>query len=304
MKTPYIAPLLLALSIGVAHASTPINLSKDIRPNARISIDNTKGEVTVTAWDRNQIQVSGTLGNGVRPLELDGDDRNVDIRVEGGGGNGKWFSWGNDSSMGPTTLNVRVPKGVELEVKVVSAPVSIDGLEGGRIDIESVSGRVRANVRTPSASMQTVSGTIELAGRADKADLQTVSGDITAPNIGERVEGQTVSGRMTIGGGPWKEANFSTVSGDTEINGGPRNESGSKLTVDAMSGDVKLQLPSSTSARLDASTFSGDISSDWGQPSRGDDGPGKELKATLGGGDANIHVESFSGDVRIRKAGH
>lgn len=304
MKTITIAPLLLALSISQAYASTPINLSKDIRPNARISIDNTKGEVTVTAWDRNQVQVSGTLGEGARPLELEGDDRNVDIRVQGGNGNGKWFSWGNDSNMGSTTLNVRVPKGVDVEVKVVSAPVSIDGLDGGRIDVESVSGRVRANVRTPSASVQTVSGTIDLAGRADKADLQTVSGDITAPSVVNRVEGQTVSGRMTIGGGPWSEASFSTVSGDTDINGGPRNESGSKLTVDAMSGDVKLQLPSSTSARLEASTFSGDIGSDWGQATRGDDGPGKELKATIGDGSAKIHVESFSGDVRIRKSGN
>ncbi|MDF3982410.1 DUF4097 family beta strand repeat-containing protein [Luteibacter sp. PPL201] len=302
MKTLYIAPLLLALCIGEAFASTPINLSRDVRPNAHIRIDNTRGEVTVTAWDRNQIQVSGSLGEGARPLQLEGDDRNVDIRVQGGDDKGKWFSWGNDSNMGSTTLNVRVPKGVDVEVKVVSAPVSIDGLEGGRIDVESVSGRVRANVRTPSASMQTVSGSIDLAGRADKADLQTVSGDITAPNVTERVDAQTVSGHMIVGGGPWKEANFSTVSGDTDINGGPAGN-GAKLTVDAMSGDVKLQLPSSISARLEASTFSGDIGSDWGQPSRGEDGPGKELKTTIGDGSARIHVESFSGDLRIRKAG-
>ncbi len=70
-----------------------------------------------------------------------------------------------------------------------------------------------------------------------------------------------------------------------------------------MSGDVQLQLPADASARLEASTFSGDLRSDWGNPSRGDDGPGKELKTTIGGGDAFIHVESFSGDVRVRGAG-
>ncbi len=205
MKTLYLTPLLLALSIGEAFASTPINLSKDIRPNAKINIENVKGEVTVTAWDKNQVQVSGSLGDGARPLELEGDDRNVEIRVEGDEKKGNWFSWGNDSRMQPTTLNVRVPRAVEVHINVVSAPVSIDGLDGGKIDVESVSGRIRANLRSPRVSMQTVSGTIDLAGHAGEAELQTVSGDITAPSVGEKIEAQTVSGRMTIGGGPGRK---------------------------------------------------------------------------------------------------
>lgn len=298
MKTLYFTPLLLALSIGEVFASTPINLSKDIRPNARVSIENVKGEVTVTAWDKNQVQVSGTLGDGARPLEIEGDERNVDIRVEGDEKKGRWFSWGNDSSMQPTILNVRVPRSVAVDINVVSAPVSIDGLDGGKIDVESVSGRIRANLRSPEVSMQTVSGTIDLAGRAGRADLQTVSGDITAPNVSDKIDAQTVSGRMTIGGGPWKEANFSTVSGDTQINGSVVE--GGKIDVDSMSGDVQIQLPPGTSAHLEASTFSGDLRSDWGSPSKGEDGPGKELKTTIGGGAGNIHVESFSGDVRVR----
>jgi len=300
MKTLYVTPLLLALSIGQAFASTPINLSKDIRPNAKINIDNVKGEVTVTAWDKNQIQVSGTLGDGARPLQIEGDDREVDLKVEGDENKGKWFSWGNDTRMQPTVLNIRVPKAVEVEINVVSAPVSIDGLDGGKVTVESVSGRIRANLHSPEVSMQTVSGTIDLAGKTGKADLQTVSGDITAPAVADKIEGQTVSGRMTIGGGPWKEANFSTVSGDTQISGGPTRDG--KLTVDAMSGDVQLQLPANTAARLEASTFSGDLRSDFGTVSTGD-GPGKELKTTIGGGGATIHVESFSGDVKLRGQG-
>lgn len=302
MKTLYIAPLLLALSIGQAFASTPINLSKDIRPNAKISIDNVKGEVTVTAWDKNQVQVSGVLGDGARPLELEGDDHSIDIHVEGGDNKSGWFSWGNDTRMQPTVLNVRVPRGVEVDINVVSAPVSIDGLDGGKISIDSVSGRIRANLRSPEVNMQTVSGNIDFAGRAGKADLQTVSGDIVAPNITDKVSAQTVSGRMSIGGGPWRDATFSTVSGDTQITGGPGREG--KLNVDSMSGDVQVQLPSDASAHLEASTFSGEIRSDWGNPSKGDDGPGKELKTTIGDGKGNIHIESFSGDVRVRNAGH
>lgn len=299
MKTLYLTPLLLALAIAEAHASTPINLSKDVRPTARITIDNTKGEVTVTAWDRNQVQVTGSLGDGARPLQLDGDERTVDIRVEGDDKRGSWFSWGNDTRMQPSVLNVRVPRAATLDVHVVSAPVILDGLEGGKVSVDSVSGRIRANVRAPEVDMQSVSGSIELAGKTGKADLQTVSGDITAPNVGDSLDAQTVSGRMMIGGGPWKDANFSTVSGDTRIQGGVQPNG--KLTVDSMSGDVEVALPANTSARLEASTFSGDLRSDFGSPSREDDGPGKQLKTTIGGGSATIHLEAFSGDVKVRK---
>jgi len=302
MKMLYVTPLLLALSIGQALASTPINLSKDIRPNAKVSIDNVKGEVTVTAWDKNQVQVSGTLGDGARPLEIEGSDGNVEIHVDSDSKTHSVFSWGSDTRMQPTVLNIRVPKAVSLEINVVSAPVSIDGLDGGKVEINSVSGRIRGNLRSPDINMQTVSGTIDLAGSAVKADLQTVSGDITAPSVTERVEAQTVSGRMTIGGGPWKQANFSTVSGDTQITGGPARDG--KIDVDSMSGDVQLQLPSDASAKLDASTFSGSIRSDFGSPSSEEDGPGKKLRATIGSGGGNIHIESFSGDVKLRGQGH
>jgi len=255
----------------------------------------------VTAWDKNQIQVSGTLGDGARPLEIEGSDGNVEIHVDSDSKEHSMFSWGSDTRMQPTVLNVRVPKAVSVEINVVSAPVSIDGLDGGKVEINSVSGRIRGNLRSPDINMQTVSGTIDLAGSAVKADLQTVSGDITAPSVTERIEAQTVSGRMTIGGGPWKQANFSTVSGDTQISGGPSRDG--KIDVDSMSGDVQLQLPSGVSAKVDASTFSGSIRSDFGSPSSGEDGPGKQLKAVIGGGEGHIHVESFSGDVKLRGQG-
>ncbi|TCV95718.1 putative adhesin [Luteibacter rhizovicinus] len=298
MKTLYYVPLLLALSIGQALAGTPINLNRDVRANAHVNIDNVKGEVTVTAWDRNTVQVSGTLGDGARPLEIEGDEHEVNIKVESGGKSG-WMSWGNDTRMQATILNIRVPKSVDVDINVVSAPVSIDGLDGGRISINTVSGRVRASARTPAIEVQSVSGNIDFSGKANKADLQTVSGDIVAPTVAEKVDAQTVSGRMTVGGGPWRQASFSTVSGDVQVNGGPARDG--KIDVDSMSGDVQVQLPSDTSARLAVSTFSGEIRSDYGSASKGEDGPGKELKATIGDGNGYVHIESFSGDVKIRK---
>ncbi|RDJ00405.1 hypothetical protein DVT68_06285 [Dyella solisilvae] len=298
MKTARILPLLLCLSIGQALADTPINLSHDATPNVHVSISNVKGAVTITAWDRNQVEVGGRLGDGAKPLAIEGSASDMSIKVQPQGKSG-WFSWNSDTSMSGTMLEVRVPKGASLDVDVVSAPLSIDGIDGGKIKVNTVSGKARVNARAPQVNVDSVSGTIELAGSAGKVALQTVSGDILAPNVGDEAELQTVSGRVRVNGGPWRKFNLSTVSGDVQLAGGLAKDG--TFAVDSMSGDVQVTVPSGLSAILHASTFSGDLRSDFGTVQKAEHGPGSELRVTVGGGNGEMNIETFSGDLRIRK---
>jgi DUF4097 and DUF4098 domain-containing protein YvlB len=300
MKTVRYLPLLLSLCIGQALADTPINLQHAATPNARISVSNVKGQVTITAWDRNQVQVTGTLGEGAAPLAIQGSDGDLEIKVrpKGDGSHG-WFNWHGDNSMGDTNLELHVPKGASLDVDVVSAPLGIDGMDGGDISVNSVSGRVRIDARTPDLSVESVSGTVQQSGHAERADLQTVSGDILAPALGSQADLQTVSGRIQATGGPWRKFNLSTVSGDVQLNGGVAGHG--SVDIDSMSGDVQILVPGDLSASIHASSFSGDLRSDFGQAVEHDHGPGSELNAEVGGGNGRIHVETFSGDLRIRR---
>lgn len=298
MKTARFIPLLLSLSIGQALADSPINLTHDAAPNARVSISNVKGEVTVSAWDRNQVQVTGRLGDGAKPLAIDGSNNAMTIKVESQGKSG-WGNWKSDTSMGSSSLDVRVPKGASVDVDVVSAALNIDGIDGGHIKANTVSGKARINARSPEVSVDSVSGSVELAGSADKVALQTVSGDILAPNVGSEAQLQTVSGRIRVSGGPWRKLNLSTVSGDVTLSGGVAPNG--SFDVDSMSGDVQLQVPANLSAIIHASTFSGDLRSDFGTVQKVEHGPGSELQTTAGSGNAKISVETFSGDLRIRK---
>jgi DUF4097 and DUF4098 domain-containing protein YvlB len=300
MKTARYIPLLLALCIGQALADTPINLRHAATPDARVSVSNVKGQVTITAWDRNEVQVTGTLGNGAAPLAIEGDNGNLEVKVkpQGKGSHG-WFNWNGDNAMGPTTLELHVPKAARLDVDVVSAPLGIEGMDGGEISVNSVSGRVRVDARTPVLTVDSVSGTVQQSGHAERADLQTVSGDILAPALGTSVDLQTVSGRIQASGGPWHKFNLSTVSGDVQVNGGVADHG--SIDIDSMSGDVQVQVPADLSAAIRASSFSGDLRSDFGKVSEHDHGPGSELNADVAGSRGRIHIETFSGDLRIRK---
>jgi hypothetical protein len=298
MKTARYLPLLLCFCIGQALADTPIQLRHDASPTARVSISNIAGTVNVIAWDRNEVQVSGRLGDGAKPLAITGSNSDLEIKVEPQGGSG-WFNWGGDSKMAPTTLELHVPKAASLDVNVVSAPLLIDGMDGGSIQVNTVSGKARINARTPSLKVDSVSGGIEQAGHAEQAALQTVSGEILAPALGRDVELQTISGRIQANGGPWRKLTLSTVSGDVQLVGALA--SAGSIGIDSMSGDVQLQLPANTSASLHASSFSGDLRSDFGTPKEPEHGPGSSLDVRLGAGAGKINIETFSGDLRVRK---
>ena len=298
MKTVRYLPLLLCLCIGQALADTPIQLRHDATPTARVSISNIAGTVNVIAWDRNEVQVSGRLGDGAKPLAITGSNGDLEIKVEPQGGSG-WFNWGGDSKMAPTTLELHVPKAASLDVDVISAPLVIDGMDGGSIQVNTVSGKARINARTPSLKVDSVSGGIEQAGHAEQAALQTVSGEILAPALGRSVELQTISGRIQANGGPWQKLTLSTVSGDVQLTGALAT--GGSIGIDSMSGDVQLQLPENTSASLHASSFSGDLRSDFGTPKEPEHGPGSSLDVRLGAGAGKVNIETFSGDLRVRK---
>lgn len=287
----------LLMACGLASAGTPIDLSHPLDADGTVSVDNVSGEVTVTGWDRPEVRITGTLGEGAKPLKIEGDKHKLSIKVEAKGSSG-WFNWGKESNMKPTTLKILVPTGAGIDVDVVSANARLDNLDGGKITVDSVSGQVHVKANSPEVSIDSVSGDVTLAGKAGQLSINTVSGDVRAPMVGARGKMETVSGSITVGGGPFERMNASTVSGDLDIRGDLA--ASGKMDIETMSGDVSVLLPKTVSARVNASTFSGDIVSDLGQTTTRRHGSGNELSARMGNGDGSISLQSFSGDIRIR----
>ncbi|HEY3520468.1 MAG TPA: DUF4097 family beta strand repeat-containing protein [Rhodanobacteraceae bacterium] len=291
---------LLATSLTV-RADTPIHLGHEAAPDAKVVIRNVKGDVRVTGWNQNRVQVEGDLGSGARPLQITGDMHALEIKVESPGSAG-WFNLGSGDNMGPTSLDVHVPHAAALEVHTVSAPVEVDGMDGRSIQIGSVSGRVHLGVRADSVKADTVSGDIDLAGSAREFDAQTVSGDVQAATLEGNANAQTVSGAVLLRGTAMDTVNLGTVSGRIQLDAGVARDGSWK--IDSMSGDVRLNLPAQTSARIKADTFSGDLHSDFGKATGGEHGPGEHLETRVGQGSGAITVNSFSGDVHIQGGAH
>lgn len=294
--TPRPLFLVALLASAPAFAGTPINETRPLPAGGEVSIENLKGEVIVRAWDRPEVRITGTLGEGVEKLEIDADGDELDIRVRYPN-TGGWFGGGSRSE--PSTLEISLPATASVSVDTVSAGVDVTGVRGPRLGVDSVSGDVRVRAaRVGEARFDNVSGSVDAEVESDDIGVDSVSGDIrVAGRLGGRVRIDTVSGDADLELGPVGSLTLSSVSGDLGVAAGLAP--GGSLRADSVSGGIRVALPADASARIEVETFSGGISSPVGEVKTEKYGPGKSLQARLGRGDGLVKLESFSGNVRI-----
>ena len=287
----------LALCATGAGAAQPIDAKHAASATARVEINNVRGRVDVRGTDGNEVTVQGSLGEGSK-LSFTGSNEHLVIRIESEKENWSW--WGGNGPQEDTVLTVAVPRAALLDVNTVSADVGIEGIAGAReLEAETVSGDLRVRADADRVELASVSGDVELDGSARTISVETVSGDVEARRVSGRIDAESVSGRIVLEAGTVDELNAATVSGDVELRAGALGTG--RIKVESMSGEVELSIPADASARIDAVSFSGTITSDFGTVEEEEHGPGSSLKAVAGKGGAQITLESFSGDVTLRR---
>ena len=293
--------VLAMLAIAPAFAATPINETRPLNADGLVSIENIKGKIVVRTWSKPQVQVTGSLGKGVEKLEISGDARSLDIRVRYPNSRGGWNLWGRDDSRTePTDLQIMMPNHASLDVGAVSADVDVQQMAGRKLDVASVSGNVIVTASSPGeASFENVSGDTTLRITTPKVEVSSVSGDVKlSGGLTGDVEIESVSGNIDLGAKMLDRLEVASVSGDAILRTGLRPAG--TIKAETLSGELQLNLPRNTGARVHVETFSGDIrgSSDLNVIHE-EHGPGQKLDTRFGDGRGTIELESFSGDVRI-----
>lgn len=249
------------------------------------------GEVRVDASDLPGVEVE------LVPLRDNEPTRKViaDARVEmidGGGrnevvvnlGKGNGFMIGRGPRVG---VRIRCPRGSDLDVRSSSADLEVVGALGA-VEAKTQSGAVSLQ-GVVSADLATASGDVHVRDAEHALSIRTLSGDVTVGRCGGTLTINLVSGDLAV---VEAAAGFhvGTVSGDVEI----QSAGGGPMQVGSVSGDVHLAIKPGESLYIDASSLSGDMSSELeleGVPSAGSDGPVRELS-----------IRTVSGDVHIVRA--
>jgi DUF4097 and DUF4098 domain-containing protein YvlB len=293
MKNPIsiITGLCLALLMpALVAAGDPIDELRDMPEDGQVSIENMAGSVQIETWDRAAVEIRGELGDDVEEFEVAESSNGVRIRVR---------NEHNSRSIDGTDLRLRIPAGADIEIETVSADIDVSGSRGKIVQINSVSGDIDVEGSPQRIDLNSVSGDVEFIGEAGRSSVETVSGEITLTGLSGEIVVSTVSGDVSLIDGDFDQARFEAVSGDLQLELKLRD--GGRLTSDSMSGDLMLRVPSDQQARFSAQTFSGSIRSDFGKSARVARGPGSMLEYDEGSNGATIRLESFSGDIQIRR---
>lgn len=289
--------LVLALSLPLsALAATPINETRALSPTGEVEIENLKGRIDVRVWDRPEVKIEGSLGEGVERLAIDGDRDKLAVRVK----YPKRFGMTSDRSE-PTTLRLTVPRRASLDIDAVAADVDVQGTAATKLSVDAVSGDVLVIGAPQKAGINTVSGNQQLTINSNDASVDTVSGDVSLRGrFGGEVEFNSVSGNIAITNNrenPVRKLSGSSVSGDLIVNTALAR--GGEIAMDTVSGAVRLTLPRDVSAKVSGESFSGDLSATGAQVQRPRHGPGASFSHRYGAGEGQVTVESFSGDTTV-----
>ncbi len=289
----------LLLTSAVAFAATPINETRPLDPDGRVEIENLKGRIEVQAWDRPEVRIQGSLGEGVEKLEIKGNRQRLSVRVKYPNRGGFGFLSADTSE--PTDLRLMVPLRADLEIDSVSADIDVKGVASSELSIDSVSGDVVVVGAPVEADVETVSGDLRLTINSREVDIASVSGDVDLRGrLDGEVDIETVSGRIEVVAHETgvRQLSGESVSGDLRI--ATALASGGEISLETVSGDVGLRLPANLSAKVSGESFSGDLDASGAQIDRVRHGPGSSFRHTYGTGDGEISLETFSGDARLQ----
>ncbi len=295
MKKTLLLLMAILVATGGAWAGERVDVTKAASASPSVEIENLAGSVRVTGWDRKEIKVTGLLGDDIDGLDFSGSGDSFDIEVE------IPSSYGRRHRDIDADLEIWLPAGSSVSVETVSASIRVSEVNG-QLELETVSGEVTVDGSPTSADVETVSGNIEVSGSQTRIFAESVSGTIELSGVAERVEAATVSGSIEVGASNIESGHFEAVSGSVHFTGAL--SPGARLSAESHSGNVVLNLPADTSASFQIETFSGNINNGFGggeaeRTSRY--APGKRLDFTLGSGDAQVRIETFSGSVTLKR---
>jgi DUF4097 and DUF4098 domain-containing protein YvlB len=274
---------LAALILAPVQQDTTIPVSR----GTRLEMNNRSGQIVVRTWNRNAVQVSADLSNRDR-LQI--DDGGGVLRVR----NQPWR--GDDNA----DFRLTVPAWMELDLQTVDGDITVQGSEA-RVDLRSVEGNVSVQGGRDFISIHSVEGEITVAGAQGRVEANTVDGGVGLTDIKGDVSVSAVDGDITLDGISSAQVEATTVDGDILYRG--NIAANGRYRFDSHSGDVTLEVPDPLNATLSISTFDGDFQSDWPIVLTGTHGMKKRFSFTLGDGSARIDIQSFDGDMRLRKRG-
>ena len=270
-----------------------------VDPDAEIEIYNVSGSITIIGWDRDEVRVNATLGEGTDRLDFENDGATVEITVVIESRRRR----DPERPVGESHLEIMVPRAATLDVEALASSITVTDVSGA-VRMDTSVGQITFAGDSSEIEADTSAGNIEITTSSNMAeiDAENMAGSVTVQLGGGEVAASTVTGNIRVIGGRLSDSSFESTSGGIYFEGeiGPDAE----LDFENFDGNIDLLIPADTAASFEITTQAGTIDTEFGYEGRRVEQYTAEQEAefTLGdGADASVSIDTFGGSVTIRK---
>ncbi|MGB0893636.1 MAG: DUF4097 family beta strand repeat-containing protein [Parashewanella sp.] len=288
-------------------AAEKVDKTLAVTASPSINIEVKRGDVSIKSWDKNQVQVIGTLDDYSEGLifKKRGNSITIEDKVE---------QRIDLSGKAGSKLKIMVPKKLRLDAEGVSTDFDVSKLSGdirvssvsgdidakslqGSPELKSISGEINANDLSGEIQLSSVSGQLNDKNSKGSIRYNAVSGDLNAHTQASHIEIQQVSGQLNGDFSMAKSLQIKLVSGDAKFS---VNGDINSLKAQSVSGDVMVKFSKLPDANVEIDGGpGGDIQNKLTQdkPKKARYTGAESLDITIGKGTANIRMDTISGDL-------
>lgn len=317
MKQLLIGTGLLVCASSLAVAGQKVDETIKAAKDGYVEIEHLGGYAKITGWDKNEVRVTGELGENTDEFIFERDGNEVVVRVKVKKRRGSWSNWGDEDD---DNLEIFVPENSRLSYSSTNANVEayevyggadVDTVNGdikvsklsGRIRLEAVNGDINSKELEGDVKIETVNGNIKSRSSKSKDGVyESVNGDIDVDTDSPELRAETVNGNIDLNLGTIEQLSLNTVNGSIEA----RMELAKQGDVRASSvgGSIELYFQPDVSARFDIEGHAGGritnkLSDHKEQKAKY--GPSRWLEFSLNGGDGKVDVSTVSGRIKLGK---
>ncbi len=258
--SPLLASVLAVFLAGIASSASgaePVSerfeKTYELTGVHRVRLQNVNGPVRVSTWDKEVFRLEAVKK--ARGSRTEQNLRDTEIRVLKRGDSidvetilpkrGRWFGLFlfGDPRGAEVSYELRLPAAVVVEIETVNGKIVAEK-RTGTLSLNTVNGSVRVESHDAPLGVNTVNGSIDVAfvGSLKAADLKTVNGSVVVAcsrNSSIRYQLQTVNGRI--------RSDFEGLT--IEGKWGPREARGTlnggkdSLSVETVNGEIRLVCP-------------------------------------------------------------
>lgn len=250
---------------------------------ARLQVETQGGDITVRAWDRNQVRVQASHSRRTR----------VNVQVSGA-----VVILEAEADRGPANMvdyTLTVPAWMAINLEGMYSTIDVTGVRGA-VSAETLEGDITVKGPAESMKLESVQGRIIAEGARGPATLTTVSEGIEAADMQGDLIAETVSGSIILRQINAKVVEAETVSGTIVLDG--RIIDGGSYTLLTHSGGVMVTVAEGSNVNIATATGSGSVRATFPLPAT-ETRSRRRQSYRLGSGSATLDIEAFSGSILL-----